>query len=66
MLYIKSTREEWVGGGGVMAVLMPVGRGALFRDGELLTYKICIKINDAQTLNETKFDLCKCMMRRHI
>ena len=54
------------GGGGVMAVLMPVGRGALFRDDELLTYKICIKINDAQTLNETKFDLCKCMMRRHI
>lgn len=23
-------------------------------------------LNDAQTLNETKFDLYKCMMRRHV
>ena len=50
----------------MLGVLMPVGGGALFKDGELLTYKIFIKINDVQTLNETKFDLCKCMMRCHV
>ena len=33
---------ERKGGGAVLGVLMPVG-GALFKDGELLTYKICIK-----------------------
>ena len=41
-LYIKSTREEGGGGGGV-GCTNASGGGALFKDGELLTYKIYIK-----------------------
>ena len=61
-LYIKSTREE--GGGAVLGVLMPVGGGHFLKTVSCSHIKFAL--NDAQTLNETKFDLHKCMMRRHV
>ena len=60
MLYIKSTSEE----GGVMGVLMPVGEGGTYI--WVSCSHIKFSLNDVQTLNETKFDLCKCMMRCHV
>ena len=40
--YTLRVPERKGGGEAVLGVLMPVGGGALFKDGELLTYKICI------------------------
>ena len=62
-LYIKSTRAE--GGGAVLGVLMPVGGGGHFLKMVSCSH-IKFALNDAQTLSETKFDLYKCKMRRHV
>ena len=56
---------ERKGGGAVLGVLMPVGGGGHFFKMVSCSH-IKFALNDAQTLNEKKFDLYKCMMRRHV
>ena len=51
-------------GGAVLGVLMPVGGGHFLKMVSCSHIKFAL--NDAQTLNETKFDLHKCMTRRHV
>ena len=48
----------------MLGVLMPVGGGHFLKMVSCSHIKFAL--NDAQTLNETKFDLYKCMMRRHV
>lgn len=62
MLYIKSTREE--GGGGDGCTNASGGGGHFLK--MVTCSHIKFALNDVQTLNETKFDLCKCMRRRHV
>ena len=63
-LYIKSTREEGGEGGGV-GCTNASGGGAHFLKMVSCSH-IKFALTDAQTLNETKFDVYKCMMRRHV
>lgn len=62
-LYIKSTREE--GGGGGVGCTNASGGGGHFLKMVSCSH-IKFALNDAQTLSETKFDLYKCKMRRHV
>ena len=55
---------ERKGGEAVLGVLMPVGGGHFLK--MMSCSHIKFALNDAKTLNETKFDLYKCMMRCHV
>lgn len=62
--YTLRVLERKGGGGAVLGVLMSVGGGHFLKMVSCSHIKFAL--NDAQTLNETKFDLYKCMMRRHV
>ena len=53
-------------GEGVMGALMPVGVGGGHFSKMVSCSHIKFALNDVQTLNETKFDLYKCMRMRHV